>query len=465
VSLEGLVTDSLNLPGIRTLRHVSSNDQHTYESISVEPAGEPCCDAWLQKRRLNGTKRQVFVDTPREGRPAIIHHKRRRWFCDGCGSTIYEDLPWAEVGRKMTMRMADWLFRQSIKRSFTSVAGDAGIDPGTVTDVFEEHAKPAVLAIRAKTPRVLGLDEKHIFGGFRAVMGDVEAKTMFWMLPARNNDTLAKFFDRIPDREKVEVVTIDMFAGYRKLLPDWFPEATLVIDKFHITRYATMAIDRARASLRRTQTKPERVKLMHQRWTLLRRRKNWQPKHYATFNKIADRYPDLAAIYEWKERACDIWELTDRRQAEQAYLAWRDELPGQYRIYFKQFTTAMKNWGPEIFNYFDHRYTNAYIERLNGMVDDANRIGRGYSYRVLFYKTMLQHGVPKKRPKRLIKSAELLDGVVIDGLRGSMFGLGELGSMMVWLFRALRQKRPASEERAGIPLATLSEGFRDPLRW
>lgn len=36
MSFEGLVTDSLNLPGLKTLRHVSSNGQHTFESISID---------------------------------------------------------------------------------------------------------------------------------------------------------------------------------------------------------------------------------------------------------------------------------------------------------------------------------------------------------------------------------------------------------------------------------------------
>lgn len=460
MSLEGLVTDSLNLPGVQTLRHVSSNGQHTFESISTGPVGPDCCAT----RALNGTKRIMFIDTPREGKPAIIHHKRRRWKCE-CGRTIYETLPWAEPGRSMTARMADWIFRQSIKRSFTSVANDAGIDPGTVHDIFEEHARPAVLAIKQRTPRVLGLDEKHIFGGFRAVMGDVEQKTMFWMLPARNADTLAAFFEKVPDRDRVMVVTIDMYQAYRTLLPQWFPEATIVIDKFHITRYATAAMDRARAALRKGQTKKQRIRLMHQRWTLLKRRDNWETKHHATFRKISEAYPDLAEIYEWKERACAIFDANcSRREAEQAYLAWRNDLPDRFRIYFKLFTTAMKNWGPEIFNYFEHRYTNAYVERLNGMVDDANRIGRGYSYRVLFYKTMLQHGVPKKRPKRIIKAPELLDGVVIDGMRGSMFGWGE-GLWVIAKIARNMLRKPRVNRGEGVPLATLSEAFRDPMRW
>lgn len=69
----------------------------------------------------------------------------------------------------MTARMGTWILKQATARSFTAVANDCGLDPSTVAEVFEDRAKPEVLAIRAKTPRVLGLDEKHIFGGFRAV--------------------------------------------------------------------------------------------------------------------------------------------------------------------------------------------------------------------------------------------------------------------------------------------------------
>lgn len=67
--------------------------------------------------------------------------------------------------------------------------------------------------------------------------------------------------------------------------------------------------------------------------------------------------------------------------------------------------------------------------------------------------------------KRLIKSAEILDGVDFDGLRGSIFGLGELWVVMRWLWRLLTKRRPVDEEMAGIPLSTLSAAFRDPLRW
>nr|WP_243852836.1 ISL3 family transposase [Sphingomonas naasensis] len=435
------------------MRHVFSNGQHTFESKTVAPRGDPCCAHWA-KRWPNGFRSQQFIDEPRGTFPAIIHHKRRRWGCDHCGGTTYEELPWAFAGRGMTWRLSDWILKEGAGTSFTRVADRCGLDARTVADVFQERAIPVVKEIKAHMPRVLGLDEKHIFQGFRAVMGNVEQRTMFWMLPSRSNEALSEFFAKRDDLDRVEVVTVDMYAGYRKLLKDWFPRATVVIDKFHITRYATMAMDRARAALRPGQTQRERVKMLHQRWCLLKHRQDWEPKHVAAFHRMTEMHPELAEIYEWKERACAIWDLSDRREAEQAYIAWRRDLPTKYARFFKRFTSAMTNWGDWIFNYFEHRYTNAYVERLNGMIDDANRIGRGYSYRVLFLKTMLQHGVPKPRKKKVNRSRDILDGVVYDFMTADVDIFGAFGDIF--------EEEPVNH---GIPLATLSEAFRDRSRW
>jgi hypothetical protein len=38
------------------------------------------------------------------------------------------------------------------------------------------------------------------------------------------------------------------------------------------------------------------------------------------------------------------------------------------------------NWDTEIFAYFKHRATNAYVEGLNSVIRKTYRLGRGYSF-------------------------------------------------------------------------------------
>jgi hypothetical protein len=51
-----------------------------------------------------------------------------------------------------------------------------------------------------------------------------------------------------------------------------------------------------------------------------------------------------------------------------------------------------KRWKPLILNYFEHPYTNAYIEALNGLMDQINRTGRGYNLDTLRAKALLRYG-------------------------------------------------------------------------
>lgn len=49
-----------------------------------------------------------------------------------------------------------------------------------------------------------------------------------------------------------------------------------------------------------------------------------------------------------------------RAEAEIAYLNWKDSVPVGIRGYFSDLDRAIGNWHTEVFNYFDHRITNAY---------------------------------------------------------------------------------------------------------
>jgi len=78
------------------------------------------------------------------------------------------------------------------------------------------------------------------------------------------------------------------------------------------------------------------------------------------------------------------------------YAQWKKALPKRLVRFYKPLLTAMDNWPEEIFAYFDHRYTNATTEALNGLIKTMNRNGRGYQFRTLRAKMLFSKGVRKK---------------------------------------------------------------------
>ncbi len=79
------------------------------------------------------------------------------------------------------------------------------------------------------------------------------------------------------------------------------------------------------------------------------------------------------------------------KAAEKEYTRWFNHLPITSHSQFRELVHTIDNWRPEIFNFFDHRITNAYTEWANGMAKIVNRTGRGHSFAVIRFKVLYAH--------------------------------------------------------------------------
>jgi transposase len=81
-------------------------------------------------------------------------------------------------------------------------------------------------------------------------------------------------FLRSLDRKKVELVTIDMWTAYREAARANLPNAEIVVDKFHVIRYANDAVEIVRRALKAELSDSRRKGLKRDRYVLLRRPKD-----------------------------------------------------------------------------------------------------------------------------------------------------------------------------------------------
>ncbi len=93
---------------------------------------------------------------------------------------------------------------------------------------------------------------------------------------------------------------------------------------------------------------------------------------------------------------------------------WMLNMPPEFERPFKQSRDAVRNWRPDILRYFEHPYTSAYIERLNGLIRKMNVQGAGYEFETLRAKALLKHG----RVEREVEGHKLTRALSRDG-RGS----------------------------------------------
>jgi len=407
------VTNILHLPDWAVTSVKEANHQYTVEATyTPTPDACPHCGC-VGKIHRHGTRQQEIVDVPSHGNRVRIALTRTRHWCKECGKTFLQPLPDVADSGSMTKRCVAYVERQSVKHTFAHVAAEVGVDEKTVRNLFNDYVDWLDKTIVFQTPEVLGLDEVFLLGKARCVATNIKERTIVGVLEDRNKPTVHNYLFWLPDKERIKVVTMDMWKPYRDAVNAMLPDAAVVVDKFHIVRMATQALEGVRRGLRDTMTATKRREVMRSRFLLLKRSHQLGDEERAKVVEWTATLPTLGAAYRLKEGFYAIFDLKDRAAAAEAYRAWEVGIPDGMRPAFKDVTTAMRNWEREVFNYFDHGFTNATTEALNGLSKIINRTGRGYSFKAVRAKMLYGRGTQSFPPTRPPKG--MAAGVVVAG--------------------------------------------------
>lgn len=376
----------LNLHGWELRRIVETDDSiQAYAAyIEEDDHKNPCpgCGVLNEWTRF-GTREQPFADLPSLGKPVAIVTDRQRFRCKACGRTWMNTLPHMDETRIMTKRLLKYIQERSLREPFTHIAKRVGVDEKTVRTLFAEYAErlEAQYAHRP-LPRWLGIDELYLVRKYRCILTDIESREPFDMLPFRTSKVLERYFAHKPatERAAVELVTMDMWNPYREVTRQFLPNAQIVVDKFHVLRYANIAMEQVRKRIRH-EFANQRRQLKKDRYILLRRRHDLDAKDELVLQTWIENFKDLGLAYQFKEAIYLIWETAQSwQEAESLYDEWVADLPESIRPNFNEMTRAISNWRSEVFAYFDFPVTNAFTESMNGIVKQVNRAGRGYSF-------------------------------------------------------------------------------------
>jgi transposase len=389
---------SLNLPNVRILACNENGKEYMVRASSVEPQ-RACPECPSEDAIGFGTKEQKIMDLPMHGKQVGINFIRQRFRCKACEYTFYEPIYFADEKRHATRRFVEHLEEQTLRRSHTSLALEFGLDEKTVRNIFRDYVSRLAETVKFETPTRMGIDEIHILDQPRAVITNIENRTIVDLLPNRKKDAIVAYLKNMPDKERVRVVAMDMWQPYRDAVREVLPWATSVVDKFHIQRMGNVAIENVRKALRKQLPKKARLILKDDRFVLLKRRKDLLPYQVERLNDWLDSFPFLAEGYALKESYYEVWDATSKAEAISRYLDWKKRISPEMEPFFSDIVRAMPNWEKEIMAYFDHSVTNAYTESLNSLIRAMNRIGRGYSFDALRAKILFTQGFVKKKPK------------------------------------------------------------------
>jgi transposase len=179
------------------------------------------------------------LDLPIHGKEVALRVIRQRYCCRACGRTFLEPSADMDERHATTKRLVRSVQREALRRTFVSVADEVGLAESTVRRIFGEHTQALDEARQCITPAWLGIDEIHLGGRPRCVLTNVQQRTILDLLRDRNRSTVVTFLLGLADKERVELAAMDMWRPYKEAVNAVLPQATIVVDKFHVLRLPT----------------------------------------------------------------------------------------------------------------------------------------------------------------------------------------------------------------------------------
>ncbi|MDD5366437.1 MAG: ISL3 family transposase [Gallionellaceae bacterium] len=415
--------DFLHLPNLLTNNAVDNGDHYIVEAEGgLVPTVCPACHNTLYR---HGSQRQTYLDTPVHGKRVFIEIDRKRYRCKVCGKTLFEPLPAMDGKRLATIRLVQHIERHCLRKTFAELSREVGVDDKTIRHIFDDYVARLKETVVFETPEVLGIDELKIIGQYRAMITNVEKLALFDMLPTRNKADLIAYFKTMPCKDKVKILTMDLWNVYRQVAQDQFPGRMVVADRFHVVRMANDSIEKVREGIRKGLETKDRIKLKDDRFVLLSREHNLSDNERAKLEKWTEMFPALGAAYKTKEAFHDIYCHQSKDDAMKAAQEWLQSVDKDVAWAFRETMGGLQSWWTEIFNHYDYPASNACTESINNIAKGMNRMGRGYSFDVIRAQLLFDDDARKDTRTTLRKKVRKAVPVMDEG-----FALTSISSMM-----------------------------------
>lgn len=351
-------------------------ETHIYFTIKQKPHTCPNCGNVTEQ--VHDYRTSIIKDIPAFGNKVFLHYKKRRYHCSCCNKHFYETFTQVPKHHRTTTRLAFYsIHLLKNKQSVSSVAKMLGI---SVSSVFRSLKKVRYPKPK-EMPVVLSIDEfRGNAGGekFQAILTDAKHHKLVDILPKRTQSTLSEYFRSIKNRNTVKYFVMDMNKVYKDLAKTYFPNATIVIDKFHVVRYASWALENVRKRIQKSMPPHKRIYFKRSRRLLLKRKKDLNEENIQALEVMFQQSQDLATAYYLKEQFYDLMKSKSRVEAAKKL---QDFMILAYASQIKEFKaclTMLKNWAKYILNAFDCPYTNGYTEGINNAIKVIKRTAFGY---------------------------------------------------------------------------------------
>lgn len=373
--------DLLNLPSLSII-DVNLNTKVITIECQVNKLSEDCPNCGKSSHRINQYYYRTLRDLNMGIRRVDLHIKMRQFYCESCNRYYSEILDFADLNKEYTHRQSDYMFCLARKQSYTEVAAIVDVSPKTIERIVLANCDKVIdIASRYAQVRRLGIDEHSHRKGkkdFLCVLTDLDRGIIIDILENRKKETLIAHFQSLGEGfcSQITDVACDYWDAYISTAQTCFPQAKIILDRFHVVKLLNEPLDTFRKQLRKSDKENTHYKKL--KWILYKQYHTLSDSQLDDLDLAFKHSPELKKIYHAREGFHHILDnIKTVEKAQKAIQLWIEDLQNKAITVFDGFIKTLTKTKEYVANYVIDYMSNAVTEGLNNLIRSVRRTAFG----------------------------------------------------------------------------------------
>lgn len=309
-----------------------------------------------------------------------LHLKAPKYHCPHCGRYLRHRF----TGVRPRYRSSD-AFRLEVFEAHDGgvtqrkLARTHNVSPATVERWYQGQCQRRLSEMSNRPcPQVLGIGE-HFFSrrrGYATTLVDLKNNKVFDVVLGRSELSLRRYLKELPGKENVQVVVMDLSETYRSIVRRYFPNATIVADRFHVIQLVNQHLLKAWQGYDSEGRK-------HRGLISSMRRHEWRltSEQKENLARYLDDYPVLKALYMAKQQLNRLLlqKSLNRKKAKQLLPQLLSLIEDLAVSPLHRLARTLKSWLEPIVGMWRFTKTNGTTEGFHNKMEMMSR--RAYGFR------------------------------------------------------------------------------------
>lgn len=313
--------------------------------------------------------------------PTFVHCRRPRVVCPKCG-VKQVSAPFERKNSRHTTYFEGYAMMLMADMPRATAARALRCDEKTMASIVSYWVNLANDKRSLKDLAKLALDETSFKRGHSYVplVIDAEERCVVDVEEGRDKETVANFRKKLVEKggapANITAVTSDMSKSFCPAIAENFPDATHIIDKFHVKQIVTTAMDEVRKMEQKDAD--DKKDLFQSRRLFMVPKAKMTEEQASNLSALSRRFPKTGKAFQIVASLDDFYRSATPEDAEGAFARLYSWMRRCRLEPMKEAAQTLMRHKDRILAYFTDRLTNAICEGINSLVQAAKRKARGY---------------------------------------------------------------------------------------